>query len=59
MPINHFDLQKFAGVKLKDAIRKKGSPDRFGKASSNDQQDKDKAKPSLMSKLLKQHVEPK
>ncbi|GHD55392.1 hypothetical protein [Jeongeupia chitinilytica] len=58
MPINHYDLQKFAGVKIKDAIRKKGSPDRFGKASTGDKQNDD-GKPSLVAKLLKQHTEPK
>lgn len=35
MPINHFDMQRLAAVKLKDDIRKKGSPDRFGKDSNN------------------------
>ncbi|AOY01695.1 hypothetical protein [Jeongeupia sp. USM3] len=59
MPINHYDLQKFAGVKIKDAIRKKGSPDRFGKASTGEQNADDKAKTSLMGKLLRQHTEPK
>ncbi|MDR3430189.1 MULTISPECIES: hypothetical protein [Silvimonas] len=60
MPINHFDLQRLAAVRLKESMRKKGSPDRFGKASSEGKTDDGKeAKPSLLGRLLKDHVEPK
>ncbi|GGP22749.1 hypothetical protein [Silvimonas iriomotensis] len=55
MPINHFDLQRLAAVRIKENIKKKGSPDRFGKDSSG-QKDKD-ARPSLLNGLLKKHAD--
>ena len=52
MPINFFDMQRIAAVKLKDGIRKKGSPDRFGK-DSNDGKSTGKGNP-LLGQLLQQ-----
>ena len=52
MPINYFDMQRLAAVKLKDDIRKKGSPDRFGK-DSNDGKSAGKGNP-LLGQLLQQ-----
>ena len=60
MPINYYDLQRFAAVKVKEDIRKKGSPNRFGKGSSSAQQGEDTtAAETLVGRLLKQHVPPK
>ena len=53
MPINHFDLQRLAGIRLNEEIKRKGSPDRFGKSSSKAKEDAGKTNP-LLSKLLKQ-----
>ena len=52
MPINYFDMQRLAAVKLKDDMRKKGSPDRFGK-NSNDGKSAGKGNP-LLGQLLQQ-----
>ncbi|KAF0813038.1 hypothetical protein IGB42_02434 [Andreprevotia sp. IGB-42] len=59
MPINHFDLQRLAAIKIKEDIRKKGSPSRFGKDSSENASDEDKMAKSLVGRLIKQRVEPK
>lgn len=53
MPINYFDMQRFEAVKVRENIRKAGSPDRFGKAS-NAKDDKKLNNP-LLGKLLQQH----
>ena len=57
MPINHYDLQRLAAIRIKEDIRKKGSPDRFGKDSSGEKANNGKGK-SLVERLIKQHVEP-
>jgi hypothetical protein len=54
MPINHFDLQRFEAIKVRESTRKAGSPDRFGK-ESNAKNDKKLDNP-LLGKLLKSHV---
>lgn len=53
MPINHFDLQRLAAVKLKEDMRKKGSPDRFGKGSQLPKSADGKSN-SLLGQLLQQ-----
>lgn len=53
MPINFYDMQRFEAIKVRENIRKAGSPDRFGK-SSNAKDDKKLANP-LLGKLLQQH----
>ncbi|GAB7126703.1 hypothetical protein JCM19000A_12100 [Silvimonas sp. JCM 19000] len=55
MPINHYDLQRLAAIKIKEDIRKKGSPDRFGKDSSGNQ-DRPKGK-SLVERLIQKKIE--
>ena len=57
MPINHYDLQRLAAIRLKEDIRKKGSPDRFGKNSSGEKADNGKGK-SLAERLIKRVVQP-
>lgn len=59
MPINFYDMQRFDGIKVKENIRKQGSPDRFGKNSSTGKGDKDKLDNSLLGKLLKPHTDGK
>ncbi|SMC26188.1 hypothetical protein SAMN02745857_02415 [Andreprevotia lacus DSM 23236] len=59
MPINHFDLQRLAAVRIKENIRKKGSPDRFGKDSSDLKGDEGATSKSLVGRLIKQHVDTK
>ncbi|MGL6046122.1 MAG: hypothetical protein ACRC02_06575 [Vogesella sp.] len=54
MPINYFDMQRFEAIKVRESIRKAGSPDRFGKAS-NAKDDKKLNNP-LLGQLLKSHV---
>ncbi|KPC49974.1 hypothetical protein [Amantichitinum ursilacus] len=56
MPINHYDLQRLAAIKIKEDIRKKGSPDRFGKDSSGNK-DRPKGK-SLVERLIQQNIAP-
>lgn len=53
MPINFYDMQRFEAVKVRENIRKAGSPDRFGKASHA--KDDKKLNNPLLGKLLQQH----
>ena len=55
MPINHFDMQRIAAVKLNDGIRRQGSPDRFGKNSTGG---KAAAKTNPLLGQLLQQVKP-
>ena len=55
MPINYYDLNRFEAVKVRETIRKAGSPDRFGKDSNA--KDGKKLDNPLLGKLLKPHVE--
>lgn len=61
MPINYYDLQRLAAVKVRESIRRQGSPDRFGKDSSgaNHQAATRPVQEGLIGKLLAPHVKPK
>ncbi|MEQ6292564.1 hypothetical protein ACFPAG_18325 [Vogesella sp. GCM10023246] len=55
MPINFYDLNRFEAVKVRENLRKAGSPDRFGKDSNA--KDGKKLDNPLLGKLLQQHVD--
>ncbi|XZG68976.1 hypothetical protein ACTSKR_09955 [Chitinibacteraceae bacterium HSL-7] len=56
MPINYYDLQRFEAIKVRENIKKTGSPDRFGK-KSNDGADGKEVNPLLAGLLKKREQE--